>query len=137
MSDFTLHPRLAGDSHAVTDLALCRVLLMNDSRFPWLILVPRLAGAREIVDLGQADRLQLAQEIDLASRALRALFPTDKLNIGAIGNIVEQLHVHIIARQRIDPAWPGVVWGFGSAVPYAAASAEARIAELKTALASP
>lgn len=137
MTDFALHPRLAADSLAVTDLALCRVLLMNDSRFPWLVLVPRLAGAREIVDLPGADRLRLAEETDLAARSLRALCPTDKLNIGAIGNIVEQLHVHIVARQRTDPAWPGVVWGFGSATPYSGAEAETRIAGLKGLLIQP
>jgi len=137
MTDFALHPRLAADSLAVTDLALCRVLLINDSRFPWLVLVPRLPGAREIVDLAPADRLLLAEEIDLAAGALRQLCPTDKLNIGAIGNIVEQLHVHVVARQRSDPAWPGVVWGFAGATPYAAAAAEARLAGLKTLLVQP
>lgn len=134
MSDFTLHPRLAADSLVVTDLALCRVLLLNDSRFPWLVLVPRLAGAREIVDLAPADRLLLAEEIDLAAGALRELCPTDKLNIGAIGNIVEQLHVHVVARQRSDAAWPGVVWGFGTATPYATADAATRINGLKSIL---
>jgi diadenosine tetraphosphate (Ap4A) HIT family hydrolase len=135
MTDFILHPRLAADCLAVTDLTLCRVLLMNDSRFPWLVLVPRLAGAREIVDLPAAERRQLAAEIDCAVRALRDLCPTDKLNIAAIGNIVEQLHVHIVARQRSDPAWPGVVWGFGGATAYAADAAAARIAGVQSALA--
>jgi len=134
MSDFALHPRLAADSLAVADLALCRVLLMNDSRFPWLILVPRLASAREIVDLAPADRLLLAEDIDLAAKALRALCPTDKLNIGAIGNIVEQLHVHVVARRMDDAAWPGVVWGHGAATPYAPAAAAERTEALKQAL---
>jgi diadenosine tetraphosphate (Ap4A) HIT family hydrolase len=131
MSDFVLHPRLAADTLPVADLALCRVLLMNDSRFPWLILVPRLAGAREIVDLPPVDRWTLAEEIDLAANALRAHCPTDKLNIGAIGNIVEQLHVHIIARRKDDAAWPGVVWGHGAATPYPPAAAAERTAALK------
>jgi diadenosine tetraphosphate (Ap4A) HIT family hydrolase len=134
MSDFALHPRLAADCLVVTDLALCRVLLLNDSRFPWLVLVPRLAGAREIVDLAPADRLLLAEETDLATGALRSLCPTDKLNIAAIGNIVEQLHVHIVARQRSDAAWPGVVWGFGAATPYTATDAATRINGLKSLL---
>lgn len=137
MTDFALHPRLAADTLAVTDLALSRVLLLNDSRFPWLVLVPRLPGAREIIDLAPANRLLLAEEIDLAAGALRGLYPTDKLNIGAIGNIVEQLHVHIVARQKTDPAWPGVVWGFGAAVPYGAADAEVQIAALQTVLIQP
>lgn len=128
MTDFALHPRLAADTFAVADLSLSRVLLMNDNRFPWLVLVPRLPNAREIIDLAPANRLLLAEEIDRAAAALRELYPTDKLNIGAIGNIVEQLHVHIVARQKIDLAWPGVVWGFGTAIPYAAADAQTHIA---------
>ena len=134
MTDFALHPRLAADTRAVADLALCRVLLMNDSRFPWLILVPRLHGAREIVDLAPDDRRLLAEETDKAAAALRAHCPTDKLNIAAIGNIVDQLHVHIVARRRDDAAWPGVVWGHGSAIPYAPAAATDRLTALKNAL---
>lgn len=134
MNDFALHPRLAADTFAVADLSLSRVLLMNDNRFPWLVLVPRLPDAREIIDLAPANRLLLAKEIDRAAAALRELYPLDKLNIGAIGNIVEQLHVHIVARQKIDLAWPGVVWGFGTATPYAAADAQTRIAGLQDVL---
>lgn len=130
MSDFVLHPRLAADTRAVADLPLCRVLLMNDSRFPWLILVPRRMGAREIVDLAGEDRRQLADETDAAARALRGECPTDKLNIAAIGNIVEQLHVHVVARRQGDAAWPGVVWGHGAAAPYDPAAAAALIAGL-------
>ncbi len=134
MTDFALHPRLAADTFAVAELSLSRVLLMNDNRFPWLVLVPRLPEAREIIDLAPANRLLLAEEIDLAAAALRELYPLDKLNIGAIGNIVEQLHVHIVARQKIDPAWPGVVWGFGTAIPYATADAQTRVARLQAVL---
>ena len=137
MTDFTLHPRLAADTFAVTDLALCRVLLMNDGRFPWLILVPRRPGAREIVDLAPDDRRLLADETDRAAAALRVHSPTDKLNIAAIGNIVEQLHVHVVARRRDDAAWPGVVWGHGSAIPYAPTAATERLTTLKSALMAP
>jgi diadenosine tetraphosphate (Ap4A) HIT family hydrolase len=131
MTDFLLHPRLAADSLPVADLPLCRVLLMNDARFPWLVLVPRLAGAREIMDLPPADRLMLAEEADLAAAALRAHCAPDKLNIAAIGNVVEQLHLHVVARYRSDPAWPGVVWGFGTTVVYEPSAAERRAAEIK------
>ena len=137
MTDFALHPRLAADTLAVTDLALCRVLLMNDGRFPWLILVPRRPGAREIVDLAPDDRRLLADETDRAAAALRVHSPTDKLNIAAIGNIVEQLHVHVVARRRDDAAWPGVVWGHGSAIPYAPTAATERLTTLKSALMAP
>ncbi|HEU0070413.1 MAG TPA: HIT family protein [Alphaproteobacteria bacterium] len=137
MTDFVLHPRLAADTLPVIDLPLCRLLLMNDSRFPWLILVPRLAGAREVVDLSPANRLMLAEETDLAAALLRDRVPTDKLNIAAIGNIVEQLHVHIVARRKDDAAWPGVVWGHGSAQPYSPETAAARLADLQNALAPP
>lgn len=137
MSDFTLHPRLAADTLPVVDLPLCRLLLMNDSRFPWLILVPRLAGAREIVDLSPANRLMLAEETDLAAALLRGCVPTDKLNIAAIGNIVEQLHIHVVARRKDDPAWPGVVWGHGSALPYPAETATERLTAFKNALVQP
>ncbi|MFN4282130.1 MAG: HIT domain-containing protein [Alphaproteobacteria bacterium] len=130
MPDFVLHPRLAADTRAIAELPLCRVLLMNDSRFPWLILVPRRAGARELVDLAPEDRRRLAEETDAAARALRDACPTDKLNIAAIGNIVEQLHVHIVARRKGDAAWPGVVWGHGAATPYEPATAAALAADL-------
>ncbi|MDX6804491.1 HIT family protein [Terrihabitans rhizophilus] len=115
---FSLHPRLAADTAIVTDLALSRVLLMDDARFPWLILVPRRAGAVEIIDLDAAAQARLMEEIALASRALRAVAPCDKLNVGALGNVVSQLHVHVVSRVEGDPAWPGPVWGSGKAKPY-------------------
>lgn len=116
---FELDPRLAGDTLAVGDLPLCRVLLMRDSRFAWLVLVPRQAGLVEVADLAEADRAALWREVDLAGAALRAVAPCDKLNIGALGNIVRQLHVHVVARVEGDAAWPGPVWGSGKAVAYA------------------
>ena len=133
-SGFLLHPRLAADTSPVADLALCRVLLMNDARWPWLILVPRRADARELVDLSPADQHVLTDEIARASRALQSLFSPEKLNVAALGNVVEQLHIHVIARYRIDPAWPAPVWGRGVVEPYDPQSRERRIALLHAAL---
>lgn len=115
---FTLDPRLAADTAAVADLPLCTLRLMNDTRFPWLILVPRIEGAVEIVDLSAADRTQLMEEVARVSAALRTVAKPDKLNLGALGNMVAQLHVHVVGRFRGDPAWPGPVWGSGPSSPY-------------------
>lgn len=116
---FTLHPTLARDTVPVSTLPLCRVLLMKDRRFPWLILVPEREGVREIHELPQADRAQLVEEIARASAALTRLFRPDKVNVGALGNVVPQLHVHVVARFQEDAAWPGPVWGSGPAEAYA------------------
>ena len=94
------------------------MLLNNDARYTWLTMVPRRAGIVEIIDLNAADRRQLFDEILLVSEVLKADASPDKLNVGALGNMVRQLHVHIIARFASDPAWPGPVWGHSSAVPY-------------------
>jgi diadenosine tetraphosphate (Ap4A) HIT family hydrolase len=120
MPDFELHPRLAADAVFVADWTLCRVLLMNDARYPWLILVPRRADAVEIFDLNPEDREMLMAEIALASERLKHFSRAAKINIGALGNLVPQLHVHIVARNPGDAAWPGPVWGEGNVVPYAA-----------------
>ncbi|WP_306260676.1 HIT domain-containing protein [Pararhizobium sp. IMCC21322] len=124
-AEFQLDPRLEADTHFVASLSLCDVLLMNDNRFPWLILVPRLTEATEIVDLDEAQKSTLWQEVDQASRELRALTSCDKLNIGALGNMVRQLHIHVIGRYAADAAWPGPVWGKGTAVPYEDIAAKA------------
>ncbi|GLQ94131.1 HIT domain-containing protein [Dyella acidisoli] len=116
--DFELDARLKADTQHVTSLPLCEVLLMNDARYPWLILVPRRAGCVEIFDLPDDARNALWQEIQHAAVALREVAPCDKLNIGALGNIVRQLHVHIVARNECDAAWPGPVWGNGRAEVY-------------------
>ena len=129
---FTLHPTLARDTVEVTRLPLCRVLLMNDRRFPWLILVPERDSVREIHQLSPADRAALIEEIALGSGVLERLFHPDKINVGALGNVVPQLHVHVVARTAGDPAWPGPVWGSGAAVPYA----EDEIAEIRARLAA-
>lgn len=115
---FDLHPTLARDTVAVARLPLCRVLLMKDRRFPWLILVPEREALREIHELPAADRAQLIEEVARASEVLARLFQPDKLNVGALGNVVPQLHVHVVARFAADSAWPGPVWGSGAALPY-------------------
>ena len=108
---WSLHPRLQNDTTPVGDLALSRVLAIDDADYPWLILVPRRAGVTEIAELGGADAARLMEEIARVSRILKAVTGCDKLNIAAIGNIVPQLHVHITARRKDDPLWPKPVWG--------------------------
>jgi diadenosine tetraphosphate (Ap4A) HIT family hydrolase len=128
---FTLDPRLAADTVAVTRLPLCDVRLMNDARFAWLVLVPRRIGMVEISDLSDTEQAMLWHESLLAGAALRATCPCDKLNLGALGNIVRQLHLHVVARHRGDAAWPGPVWGHGVPAPYATDSLSTRIAALQ------
>ena len=125
MSDFTLHPKLAADTSLITSLPLCECLLMNDSRFCWLILVPRLPGLRELHEIPPAHRTQLFTEIEAASTALTSARAPYKINVAALGNQIEQLHIHVIARHRDDPAWPNPVWGSGPAAPYSAGDRQA------------
>ena len=134
MTGFVLHERLAADTVAVAELGLCSVRLMNDRTWPWLVLVPRRPAAREIIDLGEADRRLLIEKIAVASRVLQTLHRPDKINIGALGNLVPQLHVHVIARFTGDPAWPRPVWGVQPPVPYAAEELDTAVATLRTAL---
>jgi diadenosine tetraphosphate (Ap4A) HIT family hydrolase len=108
---WSLHPQLERETETIGDLALSRLLFSNDANYPWLLLVPRRPGASEIIDLDIADQRQLMAEITAMSHALKAVTHCDKLNVAAIGNIVPQLHVHIIARRHNDPAWPKPVWG--------------------------
>jgi diadenosine tetraphosphate (Ap4A) HIT family hydrolase len=131
---FVLDPRLSADTHVVGDLGLSRVLLMDDARFPWLILVPRHAGLRELIDLPRDEQHRLLDEIDRCARALRALEKPDKLNIGALGNVVAQLHVHVIARFAADAAWPRPVWGAGERVAYDQIALRVRLDALRAAL---
>ncbi len=119
MSDFRLHPRLEADTAFVADWPLCRVLAMNDARYPWLVLVPR-REATELHDLNERDRALLIEQIARASEKLKAFTQAAKINVGALGNLVPQLHIHIIARNPGDAAWPGPVWGQGPPTPYAA-----------------
>lgn len=110
-SGFTLHERLAQDTVEVARWDLSLVLMMRERHWPWLVLVPRRPGLREIDELAPGDRAQLVEEIARASAALRHAFKADKMNVGAIGNLVPQLHVHVVARKVGDPAWPKPVWG--------------------------
>ncbi len=117
-SPFALDSRIAAGTLPVGELALSSVLLQNDSRFPWLLLVPRRPGIVELTDLDDGDYRTLADEIRVASRVMLALARPDKVNVAALGNVVPQLHVHVVGRFRSDPAWPGPVWGFESPKPY-------------------
>jgi diadenosine tetraphosphate (Ap4A) HIT family hydrolase len=128
---FALHPQLAADTLPVGDLALSRVLLMNTTRFPWLMLVPRRPDVREIIDLPTHEQATLWREISAVSVLVRDLFRAEKLNVCAIGNMVPQLHVHVIARFTTDEAWPRPVFGFAPPLPYSPTAAKelaARIA---------
>ena len=111
VGDFRLDPRLAADTATVLELPLCRLLMMRAVDHPWLILVPRQPDLVEILDLSDHDRRWLFDEITRVAEALKAETAADKLNIGALGNVVAQLHVHVVARFRDDPAWPHPVWG--------------------------
>lgn len=115
---FELHPRLAADTLPLGDFPLCRCLLMNDMHYPWLILVPRVADVREIFELSAEQQQQLIRESSYVSERLAMFFQADKINIGALGNMVPQLHLHHIARYANDAAWPGPVWGKHPAEPY-------------------
>jgi diadenosine tetraphosphate (Ap4A) HIT family hydrolase len=134
MSEFVLHERLVSDTFVVGDWSLSRVLLMNDARFPWLLLVPRRADVAELFDLQSLDQATLWDEISRASKALKLLVAADKINLGALGNLVPQLHVHVVARKRHDLAWPGPVWGHGKSEPYSKAARDERLRELTATL---
>jgi diadenosine tetraphosphate (Ap4A) HIT family hydrolase len=110
-SDWSLHSRLKEDTIDIGDLPLCRVLVIKDAHYPWLLLVPRRAGAVEIIDLDEVAQAQLMTEISRVARALKEVTRCDKLNIAALGNLVPQLHIHVIARRASDAAWPRPVWG--------------------------
>lgn len=128
---FELHPRLAADTSHVADWPLCRVLLMEDARYFWLVLVPRLEGVTEITDLSPTDRARLMEEAARAGEIIKKAGAA-KLNIGALGNLVPQLHLHVVGRSPGDPAWPGPVWGHSPAQPYGDADRAGRIALVST-----
>jgi diadenosine tetraphosphate (Ap4A) HIT family hydrolase len=134
MTMFELDPHLATDTEEVGMLGLCRVLLMRDARYPWLILVPAKPCLVEISDLPPEDRAILMDEITVAGTTLSGLYQPDKINTGALGNIVRQLHVHIVARNTGDPAWPGPVWGHSAALDYDAETLATRMQELRRSL---
>jgi diadenosine tetraphosphate (Ap4A) HIT family hydrolase len=108
---WSLHPQLAKDTIEVGDLPLSRVLVIHDANYPWLLLVPRRVGASEFIDLDEVEQAQLMTEMTRVSRVLKAITACDKINVAALGNVVPQLHVHIIARRKTDAAWPKPVWG--------------------------
>ncbi|MCG6659723.1 HIT domain-containing protein [Halomonas campisalis] len=118
MAPFEPDERLVADSYPVTELPLCQLRLMDDARFPWLVLIPRHSGIREIFELSEADQQQLWREAARVGQALKRSLKGDKLNVASLGNQVAQLHVHVIVRRRDDAAWPYPVWGHGTAVPY-------------------
>jgi len=131
---FTLDPKLAADTLLVGDIALSRVLIMNDARYDWLILVPRRAALTEIVDLQLGERAELMEEIAKVVDILRTRAGVEKVNVGALGNIVRQLHVHVVARRVGDAAWPGPVWGHSAAQAFGLDEAAAKVAEFRGAL---
>lgn len=116
---WSLDLQLERDTVPLGDLPLARILAMNDATYPWLILVPRVPGAVELIDLDDRQQEQLMDEIAMLSRVLKDVTGCHKLNVAAIGNVVAQLHVHVVARRRDDPAWPHPVWGHAPARPYA------------------
>ncbi|MDG2461784.1 MAG: HIT domain-containing protein [Luminiphilus sp.] len=132
---FELDPRLSADTYFVGSTALSSVLLMNDARYPWLILVPERQSVTEAFDLLEADQAALWQESMRLGAFMKRHFRADKLNIASLGNQVAQLHIHHIVRFHHDLAWPGPVWGIGVAVPYAEAEAERCLSALREALA--
>lgn len=133
-TDFSPDPRLSADTVLLADGPLSQLRLMDDARFPWLVLVPRVAGAEEWIDLDGGAQRQLLAEVNLAGRLLRSLGAVHKLNVGALGNIVRQLHVHVVARSEADAAWPGPVWGSGPRVPYGAQQRDALVSSLRNRL---
>lgn len=128
---WSLHPQLGHDSIDIGDLPLSRVLLIKDANYPWLLLVPRRLAVIELIDLDEVEQAQLMTEIGRTARALKAVTACDKLNIAALGNVVPQLHVHIIARRRTDAAWPKPVWGAAPAIAHDAAELERFIGALR------
>lgn len=134
---FELDPRLAAETLSVGSTALSRVLLMNDARFPWIVLVPAREGVTEPFQLAPSEQEALWRESMILAKAMKRHFGADKLNIAALGNQVSQLHVHHIARFHVDGAWPGPVWGVGSAVPYVEADAKVIMDDLRSLLHEP
>lgn len=123
-ADWSLHPQLTQDTIDIGDLPLCRVLVIKDANYPWLLLVPRREDAIEIIDLDEVGQAQLMTEVSRVARALKEITKCDKLNIAALGNVVPQLHVHVIARRKNDAAWPRPVWGVAPPLAHDAAEVQ-------------
>ncbi len=136
---FQLHPAFPATSETIGDLDLCHVRLQADARWPWVVLIPRIVGAREFEDLSTADRVRLMEEVVLTGAAVRAAGqelgrPVEKLNVGQLGNVTSQLHVHVVGRRPDDAAWPGPVWGVGKAEAYDPAALSVAISAVRGAL---
>jgi diadenosine tetraphosphate (Ap4A) HIT family hydrolase len=136
---FELHPAFPPTSHALGELPLCHVRLQADARYPWLVLIPRIAGAIELEDLSGNDRAALMEEVVLAGAAVRAVgaatgLAVAKLNVGQLGNLTPQLHLHVVGRRPDDAAWPGPVWGAGAAETYGDDALHAAVTAARTAL---
>lgn len=137
MPPFELDDRLAGDTLPLCDLPLCRALLMLDARFPWVVLVPRRAALSEVFELPDREQRQLWREASQLGQAMKTAFGGDKLNLATLGNVVSQLHMHVVIRRHDDAAWPAPVWGHGTPEPYSPGeehAMQARLTELIAAL---
>lgn len=132
MAKFTLDPRLQQDTLQIAEFALCKVLLMNDARYPWVILVPKVTGLTEIFQLDEAGQQQLMVESNFVAQKLKQVIQADKMNVAALGNVVSQLHIHHVARFIQDEAWPAPVWGKGDAIAYTQTESDAVIELLKS-----
>ena len=137
--NFVIDPAFSASSHRIGVLDLCEIRLQDDARWPWVLLVPRTPGLVEIEDLKPRDRAQLTEEIICGGAGVRAIgqalgMEVDKLNVGALGNITPQLHVHVIGRNRQDPAWPGPAWGYGTGEAYDEKARATAIRAVKDAL---
>lgn len=131
---FALHSQLKADTHFICDLSLSSVLLMNDSNYLWLIFVPRKPDLIELTDLSFAEQTEVLREINLASTIIKKEFLFDKLNIAALGNVVSQLHIHVIGRKKNDATFPKPVWGNAPAKPYETKAAEDLVKKIKSLL---
>ena len=133
---FQLHPVLQKDTVLIGEFSLSLVLISKDANYPWVILVPKRSEVKEIYQLSLADRQSLLEESCLLASALVEIFKPDKLNVATIGNMVPQLHCHVVGRFKNDPAWPGPIWGVGTAQPYAEDAGRDRLATLRADLIS-
>ena len=133
-ANWSLDPQIERDSVEIGNLPLCQVRLMNDANYPWLLLVPRRANVTEITDLSEADRAQVMREVAQSVQALKTETACDKINVAAIGNVVAQLHVHVVARFRTDAAWPKPIWGLVPARAYDNAARQRLLASLRARL---
>ena len=134
MGSFQIDSKLKQDTYFVSDLGLCTLLIMNDSNYPWFILVPRRFNIREIYQLSNEDRFQLDYETNLISETLASYYKADKMNIAALGNIVSQLHIHIVVRKKTDLLWPETIWGKKSPLFYGKEDIENTISIIKNLL---